>query len=71
MKPHFRSSSGSEHSTEVSVSLGDGPLNRSGSRNFPTERHNPIVTGHQEQSYLPKETPAIQMEQNGDYGRGR
>ncbi|XP_034502367.1 la-related protein 4 isoform X4 [Ailuropoda melanoleuca] len=71
VKPHFRSSSGSEHSTEVSVSLGDGPLNRSGSRNFPTERHNPIVTGHQEQSYLPKETPAIQMEQNGDYGRGR
>ncbi|XP_027448577.1 la-related protein 4 isoform X5 [Callorhinus ursinus] len=71
VKPHFRSSSGSEHSTEGSVSLGDGPLNRSGSRNFPTERHNPTVTGHQEQSYLPKETPAVQMEQNGDYGRGR
>uniref|UniRef100_F6S274 La ribonucleoprotein 4 n=2 Tax=Equus TaxID=9789 RepID=F6S274_HORSE len=71
VKPHFRSSSGSEQSTEGSVSLGDGPLNRSGSRNFPTERHNPTVTGHQEQSYLPKETPALQMEQNGDYGRGR
>uniref|UniRef100_A0A8C3X4R3 La ribonucleoprotein 4 n=1 Tax=Catagonus wagneri TaxID=51154 RepID=A0A8C3X4R3_9CETA len=71
VKPHFRSSGGSEHSTEGSVSLGDGPLNRSGSRNFPTERHNPTVTGHQEQSYLPKETPALQMEQNGDYGRGR
>ncbi|XP_007452360.1 PREDICTED: la-related protein 4 isoform X5 [Lipotes vexillifer] len=70
VKPHFRSS-GSEHSTEGSVSLGDGPLNRSGSRNFPTERHNPTVTGHQEQSYLPKETPTLQMEQNGDYGRGR
>ncbi|XP_047596009.1 la-related protein 4 isoform X5 [Lutra lutra] len=71
VKPHFRSSSGSEHSTEGSVSLGDGPLNRSGSRNFTTERHNPTVTGHQEQSYLAKETPTIQMEQNGDYGRGR
>ena len=70
MKPHFRSG-GSEHSTEGSVSLTDGPLNRSGSRNFPTERHNPTVTGHQEQSYLPKETPTLQMEQNGDYGRGR
>ncbi|XP_036746420.1 la-related protein 4 isoform X3 [Manis pentadactyla] len=71
MKPHFRSSGGSEHSTEGSVSLGDGPLNRSGSRNFPTEQHNPPVTGHQEQSCLPKETPTLQMEQNGDYGRGR
>ncbi|XP_062971627.1 la-related protein 4 isoform X2 [Cynocephalus volans] len=71
VKPHFRSSSGSEHSTEGSVSLGDGPLNRSSLRNFPTERHNPTVTGHQEQTYLPKETPTSQMEQNGDYGRGR
>ncbi|XP_007935999.1 la-related protein 4 [Orycteropus afer afer] len=71
MKPHFRSSSGSEHSAEGSVSLGDGPLNRSNSRNFPPERHNPTVTGHQEQTYLPKETPTLQMEQNGDYGRGR
>lgn len=71
MKPHFRSSGGSEHSTEVSVSLGDGPLNRSGSRNFAAERHNPAVTAHQEQSYLPKETPTLQIEQNGDYGRGR
>lgn len=70
MKPHFRSG-GSEHSTEGTVSLGDGPLTRSGSRNFATERHNPAVTGHQEQSYLPKETPTLQMEQNGDYGRGR
>ncbi|XP_060051357.1 la-related protein 4 isoform X2 [Erinaceus europaeus] len=70
MKPHFRSS-GSEHTTEGSVLLGDGPLNRSGSRNFPAERHNPTVTGHQDQSYLPKETPTLQMEQNGDYGRGR
>ncbi|XP_012588010.1 PREDICTED: la-related protein 4 isoform X2 [Condylura cristata] len=71
VKPHFRSSNGSEHSTEGSVSLGDGPLTRSGSRNFPTERHNSTVTGHQEQNYLPKETPTLQMEQNGDYGRGR
>lgn len=71
VKPHFRASGGSEHSTEGSVSLGDGPVNRSGSRNFPTERHNPIVTGHQEQSYLPKETPTLPIEQNGDYGRGR
>uniref|UniRef100_A0A8D2CUF4 HTH La-type RNA-binding domain-containing protein n=1 Tax=Sciurus vulgaris TaxID=55149 RepID=A0A8D2CUF4_SCIVU len=71
MKPHFRSSSGSEHSTEGSVSLGDGPLNRSSSRNFPPERHNPTVTGHQEQTQLPKETPVLPVEQNGDYGRGR
>ncbi|XP_073862940.1 la-related protein 4 isoform X14 [Macaca fascicularis] len=71
VKPHFRSSSGSEHSTEGSVSLGDGQLNRSSSRNLPTERHNPTVTGHQEQTYLQKETSTLQMEQNGDYGRGR
>ncbi|XP_055150887.1 la-related protein 4 isoform X18 [Symphalangus syndactylus] len=71
VKPHFRSSSGSEHSTEGSVSLGDGQLNRSSSRNFPTERHNPTVTGHQEQTYLQKETSTLQMEQNGDYSRGR
>ncbi|MBZ3879029.1 La-related protein 4, partial [Sciurus carolinensis] len=71
VKPHFRSSSGSEHSTEGSVSLGDGPLNRSSSRNFPPERPNPMVTGNQEQTQLPKETPVLQVEQNGDYGRGR
>ncbi|XP_054298770.1 la-related protein 4 isoform X6 [Pongo pygmaeus] len=71
VKPHFRSSGGSEHSTEGSVSLGDGQLNRSSSRNFPTERQNPTVTGHQEQTYLQKETSTLQMEQNGDYGRGR
>ncbi|XP_017747248.1 PREDICTED: la-related protein 4 [Rhinopithecus bieti] len=71
VKPHFRSSSGSEHSTEGSVSLGDGQLNRCSSRNLPTERHNPTVTGHQEQTYLQKETSTLQMEQNGDYGRGR
>lgn len=71
VKPHFRSSSGSEHSTDGTVSLGDGPLNRSGSRNFPTERLNPSLTVHQEQNYLPKETLNFQMEQNGDYGRGR
>ncbi|XP_006870112.1 PREDICTED: la-related protein 4 isoform X2 [Chrysochloris asiatica] len=70
VKPHFRSSIGSEHSTEGSVSLGDGPLNRSNnSRNFPNERHNPV--GHQEQTYLLKETATLSMEQNGDYGRGR
>ncbi|XP_024112661.1 la-related protein 4 isoform X10 [Pongo abelii] len=71
VKPHFRSSGGSEHSTEGSVSLGDGQLNRCSSRNFPTERQNPTVTGHQEQTYLQKETSTLQMEQNGDYGRGR
>lgn len=71
MKPHFRSSSGTEHSAEGSVPLGDGPLNRSSSRNFAPERHNPTVTGHQEQTYLPKETSTLQLEQNGDCGRGR
>ncbi|XP_027252368.1 la-related protein 4 isoform X4 [Cricetulus griseus] len=71
VKPHFRSSSGSEHSTEGSVSLGDGPLSRSSSRNFLSERQNPTVTGNQEQTYLPKEAPILQMDQNGDFGRGR
>ncbi|XP_073939458.1 la-related protein 4 isoform X2 [Castor canadensis] len=71
VKPHFRSSSGLEHSTEGSVSLGDGPLNRSSSRNFPPERNNLTVAENQEQTYVPKETPILQMEQNGDYGRGR
>jgi hypothetical protein len=68
VKPHFRSSSGLEYSTEGSVSLGDGPLNRSSSRNFPPERNNLIVAGNQEQTYVPKETPILQTEQNGDYG---
>lgn len=71
VKPHFRSSSGSEHSTEGSVSLGDGPLSRSSSRNFLSERHNSTVIGSQEQAYLPKEAPILQMEQNGDLVRGR
>lgn len=71
VKPHFRSSSGSEHSAEGSVSLGDGPLSRSSSRNFLSERHNSTVTGSQEQAYLPKEAPILQMEQNGDLVRGR
>ncbi|KAL1764200.1 la-related protein 4 [Sigmodon hispidus] len=71
VKPHFRSSIGSEHSTEGSVSLGDGPLSRSSSRNFLSERHNPTITGNQEQTYLPKEAPILQMEQNGDFGRDR
>lgn len=70
-KPHFRSSSGTEHSAEGSVLLGDGPLNRSCSRSFVPERQSPAVTGHQEQAYLPKETCPLQMEQNGDYGRAR
>ncbi|XP_055482821.1 la-related protein 4 isoform X3 [Psammomys obesus] len=71
VKPHFRSSSGSEHSTEGSVSLGEGPLSRSSSRSFLSERHNPAVTVHQEQTCLPKEAPVLQMEQSGDFGRGR
>ncbi|KAM5287793.1 la-related protein 4 isoform 4-T5 [Ctenodactylus gundi] len=71
VKLYYRSSSGTEHSAEGSVLLGDGPLNRSSSRNLPPERHNPTITGHQEQTYLPKEMPALQMDQNGDSGRGR
>ncbi|XP_044535538.1 la-related protein 4 isoform X4 [Gracilinanus agilis] len=75
MKTHFRSSSNSEHSVEGStvvgsVSLGDGPLNRTSSRNFQTERHNHTLSGNQEQ-VSPKESPTSQMEQNGDYGVGR
>uniref|UniRef100_A0A4X2KII4 La ribonucleoprotein 4 n=1 Tax=Vombatus ursinus TaxID=29139 RepID=A0A4X2KII4_VOMUR len=74
MKPHFRSSSSSEHSVEGStvvgsVSLGDGPLNRTSSRNLQTERPNHTLSGNQEQ-YL-KESPISQMEQNGDYGVGK
>ncbi|XP_074082036.1 la-related protein 4 isoform X6 [Macrotis lagotis] len=75
MKPHFRSSGSSEHSVEGStvvgsVSLGDGPLNRTSSRNFQTERPNHTLSGNQEQ-VSPKESPTLQMEQNGDYGVGR
>ncbi|KAL0602983.1 La-related protein 4 [Plecturocebus cupreus] len=51
------------------IIVGDGQLNRSSSRNFPTAWHNPTVTGYQEQIYLRKETSTLQMEQSGDYGR--
>lgn len=65
VKPHFRSG-GSEHSTEGTVSLGDGPLTRSGSRNFATEIHNPAVQqGIRNKATFQKETPTLQMEQNG------
>ena len=53
------------------MSLGDEPLRGSSARNFLSEWHNPTVTGHQEQTYIPKEAPNLPMEQNGDFGRGR
>uniref|UniRef100_A0A8C3M5R0 La ribonucleoprotein 4 n=1 Tax=Chrysolophus pictus TaxID=9089 RepID=A0A8C3M5R0_CHRPC len=76
VKPHFRSSSSSEHAAEgpaaaSTVSMGDGPLSRTNSRNFVMERHNSTLTGHQEQGYSQKDSPTVQMEQNGDYGIGR
>ncbi|KAJ7317878.1 hypothetical protein JRQ81_004040 [Phrynocephalus forsythii] len=76
VKPHFRLSSSSEHSAEVAsttsaVPVGDGQLQRASSRNFQTERQANPLSGHQEQSYLLKDSPATQLEQNGDYGMGR
>ncbi|XP_068777377.1 la-related protein 4 isoform X2 [Struthio camelus] len=78
VKPHFRSSNSSEHAVEgpaavSTMSMGEGPLNRTNSRNFVMERHNSTLTGHQDQGYSQKDSPTTQMEQNGDYsiGRGR
>ncbi|NXN96578.1 LARP4 protein, partial [Rhinopomastus cyanomelas] len=76
VKPHFRSSSSSEHAAEGpaavgTVSTGDGSLSRSSSRNFVMERHSGAGAGHQEQGYSPKDSPAAPMEQNGEYGVGR
>ncbi|XP_064354561.1 la-related protein 4 isoform X3 [Dromaius novaehollandiae] len=78
VKPHFRSSNSSEHAAEGpaavgTMSMGEGPLNRTNSRNFVMERHNSTLTGHQDQGYSQKDSPTTQMEQNGDYsiGRGR
>uniref|UniRef100_A0A8C2UED1 La ribonucleoprotein 4 n=1 Tax=Coturnix japonica TaxID=93934 RepID=A0A8C2UED1_COTJA len=76
VKPHFRSSHSSEHAAEGpaaagTVSVGDGTLSRTNSRNFVMERHNSTLTGHQEQGYSQKDSPTMQMEQNGDYGIGR
>ncbi|XP_065275551.1 la-related protein 4 isoform X3 [Emys orbicularis] len=76
VKPHFRSSSSSEHCAEGTavvgtVSMGDGPLNRTNVRNFGMERHTNTLTGHQEQGCSQKDYPTSQMEQNGDYSLGR
>ncbi|NXX95301.1 LARP4 protein, partial [Centropus bengalensis] len=76
VKPHFRSSSSSEHAAEGPASAstapaGDAPLTRTNSRSFVTERHASPLTGHPEQGYSQKDSPATQMEQNGDYGIGR
>ncbi|NWT05650.1 LARP4 protein, partial [Mionectes macconnelli] len=73
VKPHFRSSSGSEH-TEGPPALGavpGGDLGRTSSRNFLMERHSSPLTGHQDQGYSQKDSPTAQLEQNGDYGVGR
>ncbi|XP_072703162.1 la-related protein 4 isoform X3 [Ciconia boyciana] len=76
VKPHFRSSNSSEHAVEgpaavSTMPMGDGPLNRTNSRNFGMERHSSTLTGHQDQGYSQKDSPTAQMEQNGDYGIGR
>ncbi|XP_054253124.1 la-related protein 4 isoform X2 [Indicator indicator] len=76
VKPHFRSSSSSEHAGEgpaaaSTMPVGEGPPSRTSSRNFVMERHSSTLPGHQDQGYSQKDSPATQMEQNGDYGLGR
>ncbi|XP_071275020.1 la-related protein 4 isoform X5 [Agelaius tricolor] len=73
VKPHFRSSSSSEHSEGPpgAGALPMGDLSRTSSRNFVMERHNSSLSGHQEQGYSQKDSPTAQLEQNGDYGVGR
>ncbi|KAI1229767.1 hypothetical protein IHE44_0010767 [Lamprotornis superbus] len=73
VKPHFRSSSSSEHpeGPPGAGALPMGDLSRSSSRNFVMERHSSSLTGHQEQGYSQKDSPTAQLEQNGDYGVGR
>uniref|UniRef100_A0A8D2J0E2 La ribonucleoprotein 4 n=1 Tax=Varanus komodoensis TaxID=61221 RepID=A0A8D2J0E2_VARKO len=76
VKPHFRVSGSSEHSTEATstasaMSVGEGQLHRASTRNFQTERQANTLSGHQEQSYSPKDSPIAQLEQNGDYSMGR
>ncbi|XP_042304207.1 la-related protein 4 isoform X2 [Sceloporus undulatus] len=76
VKPHFRLSSNSEHSAEITsavntVPVGDGQLHRANSRNFQTDRQANTLSGNQEQSYSLKDSSVTQMEQNGDYGMGR
>lgn len=73
VKPHFRSSSSSEHpeGPPGAGALPMGDLSRTNSRNFVMERHNSSLTGHQEQGYSQKDSPTAQLEQNGDYGVGR
>ncbi|XP_050186941.1 la-related protein 4 isoform X1 [Myiozetetes cayanensis] len=73
VKPHFRSSSGSEHA-EGPPALGavpGGDPGRASSRNFVMERHSSPLAGHQDQGYSQKDSPTAQLEQNGDYGVGR
>ncbi|NXF99478.1 LARP4 protein, partial [Sakesphorus luctuosus] len=73
VKPHFRSSSSSEHS-EGPPALGavpGGDLGRASARSFAVERHSSALSGHQEQGYSQKDCPTAQLEQNGDYGAGR
>ncbi|PKU34097.1 la-related protein 4 isoform x3 [Limosa lapponica baueri] len=76
VKPHFRSSASAEHAGEGPAAasplpMGDGALSRTNSRNFVMERQSSTLPGHQEQGYSQKDSPAAQMEQNGDYGIGR
>ncbi|NWI56677.1 LARP4 protein, partial [Calyptomena viridis] len=73
VKPHFRSSSSSEHS-EGPPALGAAPggdLGRGSSRSFGVERHSSSLSGPPEQGYAQKDCPTAQLEQNGDYGAGR
>ncbi|NWU24825.1 LARP4 protein, partial [Dyaphorophyia castanea] len=73
VKPHFRSSSSSEHPEGLpgAGALPVGDLSRTSSRNFVMERHSSSLPGHQEQGYSQKDSPTAQLEQNGDFGVGR
>ncbi|RLV86592.1 hypothetical protein DV515_00015887 [Chloebia gouldiae] len=73
VKPHFRSSSGSEHpeGPPGAGALPVGDLSRASSRNFVMERHSSSLTGHQDQGYSQKDSATAQLEQNGDFGVGR
>ncbi|XP_030054119.1 la-related protein 4 isoform X2 [Microcaecilia unicolor] len=78
VKPPFRSTNSLERSgvgstAIITVSISDGVLNRTNSRNFQSERLSSTPT-HQENVYSPKDSSLAQMDQNSDscsVGRGR
>nr|XP_033794916.1 la-related protein 4 isoform X2 [Geotrypetes seraphini] len=79
VKPQFRSTNGLERSgmgstAIITVSISDGVLNRTNSRNFQSERLSSTSTPHQENIYSSKDHLVAQTDQNSDncgVGRGR